>query len=109
MWEWELGCYLNNLTGLPGVLKQIFVSAFTGHAAFGGFAGAGIMAAMSHGIRRGCYTGDIGVGYASVIHSESSVQVPEKQASLAIFDIFLDTFIVCTTSLIPHFGDRNLA
>jgi len=96
MGAWVL---LNNLTVLPGVLQEIFTSAFTGHAAFGGFAGAGIMATMSHGIRRGCYTGDIGVGYASVIHSESSAQVPEKQASLAIFDIFLDTFIVCTTSL----------
>jgi AGCS family alanine or glycine:cation symporter len=96
MGAWVL---LNNLTVLPAVFKEIFISAFTGHAALGGFAGAGIIATMSHGIRRGCYTGDIGVGYASVIHSESSVQVPEKQASLAIFDIFLDTFIVCTTSL----------
>lgn len=96
MGAWVL---LNNLSVLPGVMQEIFTSAFTGHAAFGGFAGAGIMATMSHGIRRGCYTGDVGVGYASVIHSESSSQVPEKQASLAIFDIFLDTFIVCTTSL----------
>lgn len=96
MGAWVL---LNNLSLLPSVFQQIFVSAFTGHAALGGFAGAGLMAAMSHGIRRGCYTGDIGVGYASVIHSESSVQDPKKQASLAIFDIFLDTFIVCTTSL----------
>jgi AGCS family alanine or glycine:cation symporter len=90
---------LNNITALPGVFHLIFSSAFNGHAAVGGFIGAGIMGAMSHGIRRGCYTGDIGVGYASVIHSESSAQVYEKQASLAIFDIFLDTFIVCTTSL----------
>lgn len=90
---------LNNLSAIPGVVQQIFVSAFTGHAAIGGFVGASIMAALSHGMRRGCYTGDIGIGYASVIHSETSVQVPEKQASLAIFDIFLDTFIVCTTSL----------
>jgi AGCS family alanine or glycine:cation symporter len=96
MGAWVL---FNNLSVLPSVFKEIFVSAFTGHAAFGGFAGAGIIATMSYGIRRGCYTGDIGVGYASVIHSESSVQVPEKQAALAIFDIFLDTFIVCTTSL----------
>lgn len=96
MGAWVL---LNNLPVLPGIFKEIFTSAFTGHAAFGGFAGAGIIATMSHGIRRGCYTGDIGVGYASVIHSESSAQVLEKQASLAIFDIFLDTFIVCTTSL----------
>lgn len=96
MGAWVL---LNHLSALPGVFQEILTSAFTGHAAFGGFAGAGIMATMSYGIRRGCYTGDIGVGYASVIHSESSAQIPEKQASLAIFDIFLDTFIVCTTSL----------
>jgi len=89
----------HHLTAIPAVLGEIFGSAFTGHAATGGFLGAGLMTMMSHGIRRGCYTGDIGVGYASVIHSEANVQVPEKQASLAIFDIFLDTFIVCTTSL----------
>lgn len=91
---------LNNLTTIPEVFKLIMTTAFTGHAAVGGFLGATIMAAMSYGIRRGCYTGDIGIGYASVIHSESSVQIPEQQASLAIFDIFLDTFVVCTTSLL---------
>jgi AGCS family alanine or glycine:cation symporter len=96
MGTWVL---LDHFSELPGVLGEVFVSAFTGHAAVGGFAGAGIMAAMSYGIRRGCYTGDVGIGYASVIHSETSVQIPEKQAALAIFDIFLDTFIVCTTSL----------
>jgi len=97
MGSWVL---VNNITLLPGVFRLIFSSAFSGHAAMGGFVGASIIAAMSHGIRRGCYTGDIGVGYASIIHSESSTQIPEKQATLAIFDIFLDTFIVCTTSLL---------
>lgn len=97
MGAWVL---VNNLSAIPAVFQQIFASAFTGHAALGGFAGAGLMATMSHGIRRGCYTSDIGVGYASVIHSETSVQVPEKQAILAVFDIFLDTFIVCTMSLL---------
>ena len=96
MGAWVL---FNHLDIIPSMIYQVFNSAFNGHAAVGGFAGAGIMAAMSHGIRRGCYSGDIGVGYASVIHSETSVQVAERQASLAIFDIFLDTFIVCTTSL----------
>ena len=47
----------------------------------------------------GAYSGDIGIGYASVIHSESEEKIPEKQASLAIFGIFLDTFIVCTLTL----------
>jgi AGCS family alanine or glycine:cation symporter len=57
------------------------------------------MATVSHGVRRGCYSGDIGIGYASVIHSETSAKVPEKQALLVIFEIFLDTFFICTTSV----------
>lgn len=91
---------INNVAMIPSVFKEVFISAFSGHAALGGFAGAGIMTAMSHGIRRCCYATDVGVGYASVMHSESSSQIPEKQASLAIFDIFLDSFVVCTTSLL---------
>lgn len=96
MGSWVL---FNNLHLIPSVLSEVFSSAFTGSAAAGGFLGSALMKTMSEGMRRGCYTGDIGIGYASIIHSESSVTVPERQASLAIFDIFLDTFIVCTTSV----------
>lgn len=96
MGSWVL---INNLHIIPSVLAEVFSNAFTGSAATGGFIGATLMKTMSEGMRRGCYTGDIGIGYASIIHSESSVTVPERQASLAIFDIFLDTFIVCTTSV----------
>jgi AGCS family alanine or glycine:cation symporter len=89
-----------NVDLLPGIIKLVFTSAFTGHSAAGGFVGSTILLTISQGIRRGCYTGDIGIGYASVIHSESSVQNAKTQASLVIFDIFLDTIIVCTTSLL---------
>lgn len=90
---------IQNFNAIPSILKSVFASAFTGQAAFGGFVGSTMIQTISQGIRRGCYTGDVGIGYASVIHSESSTQVPEKQASLAIFDIFLDTFLICTTSV----------
>lgn len=84
---------------LPRVIGDVFSSAFGTSAAVGGFVGSTLIMTMSQGIRRGCYTGDLGVGYASIIHSESSVKIPEKQAALVIFDIFLDTFMVCTSSL----------
>jgi AGCS family alanine or glycine:cation symporter len=96
MGSWVL---LNNLAGIPTALADVFSDAFTGTAIGGGLVGASLMKTISEGIRRGCYTGDIGIGYASVIHSESSSQHPEKQASLVIFEIFLDTFIICTTSV----------
>ncbi|KIC74959.1 putative D-alanine/glycine transport protein, sodium-dependent [Neochlamydia sp. TUME1] len=97
-----MGCWvlIQNIDRIPEVLKAVFNTAFTGHAAVGGFIGSSAMGTISQGVRRGCYTGDLGVGYASVIHSESFVKIPEKQASLVIFDIFVDTFMICTTSIL---------
>lgn len=97
MGTWVL---LHNIEYVPAVIGDVFSSAFSGHAAVGGFVGSTLAATMSQGVRRGCYTGDIGIGYASVIHSQSSIVVPEKQASLVIFEIFMDTFMICTTSVI---------
>lgn len=96
MGSWVL---IKNIDHLPGVFYNVFNAAFSGHAALGAFAGSAIMSTISHGVRRGCYTGDIGIGYASVIHSETNVVVPEKQALLVIFEIFFDTFIICTSSV----------
>jgi AGCS family alanine or glycine:cation symporter len=79
-------------------LSSIITSAFSGHAAIGAFTGSTIQLAITQGIARGCYTGDLGVGFASVLHAETSLQSPEKQASLSIFGIFLDTFVICTCS-----------
>lgn len=91
---------LQNVGAIPAALKLIVTSAFTGHAAVGGFAGSGVLLAMIQGVKRASYTGDVGIGYASVIHSESSVERPQHQASLTIIELFLDTFIICTMSLI---------
>lgn len=90
---------INNLALIPQVLSEVLYDAFTGSAIAGGLLGSALMKTISEGVRRGCYTGDIGVGYSSIIHSESSVAIPEKQAALVIFDIFLDTYIICTTSV----------
>jgi alanine or glycine:cation symporter, AGCS family len=90
----------NHLADLPGVFQTVLTSAFTGHAALGGFIGSTLHMTISQGVRRACYSGDLGIGYASVIHSESSSQIPERQASLVIVDVFLDTFIICTSSVL---------
>ncbi|MBM17863.1 MAG: sodium/alanine symporter protein [Epsilonproteobacteria bacterium] len=95
----SLWVFAMNFAKIPAMLSSIFVHAFTAHAAVGAFAGSTMMMAMSHGIRRACYTADIGVGYAATIHAETSEAVPQKQASLGIMDIILDTFVICTLSM----------
>lgn len=90
---------LQHASLIPQVLGLIFSSAFTGHAAIGGFVGSTALMTLAQGVRIGCYSGDIGIGYASVIQSESSTPHPEKQAGLTILGIFLDTFVICSLSV----------
>lgn len=80
-------------------IKLIFSSAFTGHAAVGGFLGSTLLVTIGQGIQRGCYTGDICVGYSSMIYSEARVKDPKEVARLGIWAIFMDTFVVCTISV----------
>jgi AGCS family alanine or glycine:cation symporter len=97
----SMGSYvlLSNANLIPSIIADIFRSAFSARSAEGAFVGSTLLFAMSHGVRRGCYSCDIGVGYASIIHSASSAKNPAKQASLLIFEIFMDTFFVCTMSV----------
>ncbi|MEM7175864.1 MAG: amino acid carrier protein [Chlamydiota bacterium] len=85
---------------LPTLFIAIVKSAFQGHAPLGGFAGGSMMLALSQGVTRACYSADIGTGNASIIHAESRQSDPKKQACLSILGIFLDTFVVCTTTAI---------
>ncbi len=84
---------------VPGILLSVFQSAFKGHAAVGGFAGSSAILAIQHGISRAAYSADLGIGYDSIIQSESSTVHPEKQASLAVLGVFIDN-IICTMSIL---------
>lgn len=95
----SLWILLQGIADLPGVLLMVFKSAFTGHAAIGGFAGSTMILALQHGISRAAYSADIGIGYDSIIHSESSTVYPERQARLAVLGVCMDNFI-CTLSIL---------
>ena len=84
---------------LPNVLASVFKSAFHGHSAIGGFIGSSLLLAIQHGTSKAAYSSDLGIGYDSIIQSESSTVYPEKQASLAIIGVFIDNFI-CTISIL---------
>ena len=89
-----------NILIIPSIFKTIFISAWTPHAAIGAFAGSTMMTTMTHGVKRACYSGDIGIGYASTIHSQTAETSPSREACMGIMSIFMDTFIICTLSLL---------
>lgn len=84
---------------LPGVIKMVFHSAFCGQAATGGFLGGSAMLAAQQGISRSVYSGDIGIGYDSIIQAETRAILPQQQARLGIFSLLTDA-IICTLSIL---------
>ncbi|MEQ9116018.1 MAG: amino acid carrier protein [Rickettsiales bacterium] len=90
---------INNYDVLPEVMKTVFISAFKGHAPVAGFVGSTFLMAAQFGVARAVYSGDIAIGYDSVVQSETKTKHPELQGKLAIFSQLTDSFI-CTLSIL---------
>ncbi len=88
-----IGMYITNI---PEALKLIFSHAFTPTAATGGFAGAGVMFAIRYGIARGVFSNEAGLGSAPIAHSTAMTDHPARQGLWGIFEVFVDTIIICT-------------
>ncbi|MCL6645585.1 MAG: sodium:alanine symporter family protein, partial [Dehalococcoidia bacterium] len=83
---------------LPQAIALIFEGAFTGTAAAGGFAGSTIMMAMRYGIARGLFSNEAGLGSAPIVHATADTDHPARQGLYGIFEVFVDTLLVCTTT-----------
>ncbi len=103
---------LSHLSALPGVLISIFREAFRFRAGLGGIAGYGIMTAMRTGISRGVFTNEAGLGSSVIVHAASDVKEPAVQGMWGIFEVFVDTIVVCTLTglaiLTSGVYDQNL-
>jgi AGCS family alanine or glycine:cation symporter len=85
-----------NLGSLPGVFTLIIKHAFTPSAAVGGFVGAGVSAAIAAGISRGVLSNEAGMGSAPIAHGIAKVDHPAEQGVVGIFEVFMDTIVVCS-------------
>ena len=89
-----------NVGQIPGMFKLIFDSAFSGTAAAGGFMGASVSLAIQTGMARSVFSNEAGWGSAPMIHATAKVDHPVKQGMMGIFEVFMDTFVVCTITCI---------
>jgi len=85
---------------IPGAFAAIIGNAFTGSAAVGGFAGAGVLQAFRFGVARGIFTNEAGLGSASIAHAAAKTDHPARQGLWGIFEVFFDTHLVCTITAI---------
>jgi AGCS family alanine or glycine:cation symporter len=94
-----LGCFiiiLSNISSIPGVFALIFKSAFTGHAAVGGFAGSIVAQTLRWGVARGAYSNEAGMGSAPIAHAAAKTDHPVRQGMWGMFSVFFDTLLICT-------------
>ena len=94
-----------NAGALPGALAAIIKGAFNPASVAGGLAGVGIKTALTKGVGRGIFSNEAGLGSAPIAHAAADVNYPVEQGIYGVFEVFMDTIVVCTmTSLVVLLG-----
>ena len=96
---------VSNISGLGAALSAVVVGAFNPSAVAGGLAGIGIKTAITKGVGRGIFSNEAGLGSAPIAHAAADVDHPVKQGIYGVFEVFMDTIVVCTmTALVVLLG-----
>ena len=75
--------------------QLIISSAFTPHAAGGGFLGTTVMMAARYGIARGLFSNESGLGSAPIVAAAAQTRNPVRQALVSSTGTFWDTVVIC--------------
>ncbi len=79
-------------------LASIFRHAFGLRAAAGGVSGYALRKALSFGLKRGVFSNEAGMGSTVTVNSVSNVKEPVAQGMWGIFEVFVDTTLMCTVT-----------
>ena len=94
-----------NISAIPEVFAAIFKGAFAPSSVAGGLAGVGIKTAITKGVGRGIFSNEAGLGSAPIAHAAADVDHPVKQGIYGVFEVFMDTIVVCTmTAMVVLLG-----
>jgi AGCS family alanine or glycine:cation symporter len=78
----------------------IFKNAFNLRSGVGGVVGFLFSSALRYGTMRGILSNEAGCGTAPAAHAVSSCKIPAKQGAWGIFEVFIDTIVLCTLTAI---------
>ena len=95
-----IGLIVMKIEQIPAVFGSIFQGAFNPSAITGGIVGSFFLS-MRNGVSRGIFSNEAGLGTGSIAHACADTRKPVKQGMFGIFEVFMDTIIICTmTALI---------
>ena len=98
-----------NITMVGPAFAMIFKNMFSFKAAIGGFSGYVFAQIIRRGLARGIFSNEAGLGSSVIAHSASETREPVKQGLWGVFEVFFDTFVVCTMTalvVLVTFGDQ---
>ena len=90
-----LGVIIVHIDNLPTAFSSIVKGAFNPTAVTGGVVGAAFVA-VQKGVARGIFSNEAGLGTASIAHAGAEVNDPVQQGLFGVFEVFVDTIIICT-------------
>lgn len=90
-----LGVVVLNIGTIPHVFASIFKGAFSPVSVTGGAVGSFFMS-MKKGVSRGIFSNEAGLGTGSIAHACADTRKPVKQGFFGIFEVFVDTIVICT-------------
>ena len=90
-----VGLIVMKIEALPAVFASIFQGAFNPQAFTGGLVGS-FFITMKNGVSRGIFSNEAGLGTGSIAHACADTKKPVKQGMFGIFEVFMDTIIICT-------------
>ena len=96
------GLILMNLNRVPAVFASIFQGAFQPAAVTGGAVGSFFLS-MKKGVSRGIFSNEAGLGTGSIAHACADTRDPIQQGMFGIFEVFMDTIVICTMTALVIF------
>ena len=90
-----IGLIVMNIGQVPAVFAAIFQGAFHPSAVTGGIVGS-LFVSMQKGVSRGIFSNEAGLGTGSIAHACADTDDPAKQGLFGIFEVFMDTIVICT-------------
>ena len=90
-----LGVVLLNIQNVPAVFSSIVEGAFNPASVTGGVVGSFFLS-MKKGVSRGIFSNEAGLGTGSIAHACADTRKPVKQGFFGIFEVFVDTIVICT-------------
>ncbi|WP_044917080.1 MULTISPECIES: alanine/glycine:cation symporter family protein [unclassified Oribacterium] len=91
---------ITHIGSLGEVFSKIVTGAFSPSAISGGLLGVTIQQAAKAGFGRGIFSNEAGLGTAAIAHAASDVDHPVHQAIYGIFEVFMDTIVICTLTAV---------